>query len=421
MKKLLLSIGLSLFCGMMSAQNSAIYKAQTLEQKGDIEGSAALLEQALQNPKTTKFAEIYHMMAEDYAKLFNAQLDLAAKGLPFDTTKFVTYLDKMVDGYTKSHEADVKPDEKGRVKSKFVAANHMRMLFMLDYYNYAAMFMYQNHKMDKAKLYFEKYMDMPQNPIFSKSETDSIYASKRSAYSQTALNLASLNFNDKDYDKAIKYADMALKDTIGTHDLYIIKMQSYAQKGDSAKWLDVLTEAVTKTENAGFMQNLIYYYYKKNDVTGADKMVTELITASPDSKAAWYMKGCVELNLKKDYPASRASFEKALAIDPDFVDANINIATAYVNQVIADRDAGKFKFIGTSKRITPAQMPAYKKELATVQGYYKSALPYMVKVRGLVPDKPRMWAYTLQMIYENLQMKTEKAEIDKIIAGLQQN
>ncbi len=156
-------------------------------------------------------------------------------------------------------------------------------------------------------------------------------------------------------------------------------------------------------------------------MTGADKMVTELITASPDSKAAWYMKGCVELNLKKDYPASRASFEKALAIDPDFVDANINIATAYVNQVIADRDAGKFKFIGTSKRITPAQMPAYKKELATVQGYYKSALPYMVKVRGLVPDKPRMWAYTLQMIYENLQMKTEKAEIDKIIAGLQQN
>ncbi len=418
MKKLLFTIGLTLFCGTVGAQNSALFKAQALETKNDYAGAAAILEEALNNPKTTKFAEMYNRAAECNAHLFNAELDNAAKGLPFDTANFVNRLEKMVTFYTKSHEADVKPDHKGRVKSKFVAANHMRMMFMLDYYNYAAMFMYQNHNMDKAMEYFEKYLEMPDNPIFSKAESDSIRAAKKAEYSQTINNLAQLNFTRKNWDKAIKYADAALQDSEGTRDLYIIKMQSYASKGDSTQWLNTLVEAVNRTENEGLMQNLIYYYYSHNDVVGAEKMANEMVTTSPDSKAAWYMKGCVELNLKKDYPAARECFAKALAIDPDFIDANINIASTYVNQVVTEKMDGKFKFVGTGKSITKAQMPAYQKELDYVHSFYKNALPHMEKVRSLQPDKPRSWAYTLQMIYDNLQMKAEKEEMDKIIEGL---
>lgn len=418
MKKVLFTIGLMLFCGTTFAQNSAIFKAQTLEQKGDIAGAAALLEDALNNPKTTKFAEMYHQAAEDNAKLFNPELMKAAQGMPFDTVSFCKYLDKMVMFYSKSHEADVKPDEKGRVKSKFVTQNKQRMLSMVDYYNYAAMFKYQNHDTLNAIGYFEKYLDFPNNAIFTKNETDSIFAAKKTAYSQTALNLASLNYSRKDWDRAIKFADIAMKDTIGLRDLYIIKMQAYAAKNDSAMWLKTLTDAVAKTENEGFMQNLLYYYVSHNDVKGAETMADELATASPNSKAAWYMKGCVELNLKKSYLEARKCFEKALAIDPDYLDANVNISYTYVNQAVSDKMSGKFKFIGTNKLISKAQMPAYQKELALVQSYYKNALPYMEKVRSLAPEQPKLWAYTLQMIYENLQMKEKKAEIDNIIKGL---
>lgn len=418
MKKLLFSIGVALCCSAVSAQNSAIFKAEALDQKGDIEGAAALLEEALQNPKTTKFAQMYNMAAEENAKIFNAELMKAARGIPFDTTKFISTLDKMVDYYTKSHEADVKPDEKGRVKSKYVEVNRSRMLSMVDYYNYAAMFMYQSKDTARAISYFEKFLDMPNNPIYTEHDRDSIQAAKKSAYSQTALNLASLNYSKKEWDKAISYADIALKDTIGRRDLFVIKMQSYGAKKDTTMWLKTLTEAVAETEEESFMQNLLYYYVTHKDVTGAETMANEMVKSTPDSKAAWYMKGCVELNLKKDFTAARECFEKSLAIDPDFVDANVNIAYSYVNQAVADRQAGKFKFIGTDRKILPAQMKAYQAELATVQGYYKSAQPYMEKVRALVPDNPRIWAYTLQMIYENLQMKTEKAEIDAIISNL---
>lgn len=418
MKKLLFLVGATLFSAAAYAQNSAIYKAEALDQKGDYEGAAALLEEALQNPKTTKFAEMYHQAAEANAKIFNAELMKAARGLPFDTAKFTGTLDKCIDFYNKSHAADIAPDEKGRVKSKYVELNHARLLAMIDYYNYAAMFMYQSHDTARAIAYFEKYMDMPHNPIFSQHETDSIYAAKQQAYSQTALNLATLNYTRKDWTDALKYADIALKDTLGTRDLYLIKMQSHANLKDSVSWLNTIKEAVAKTEDEGFMQNLLYYYVTHNDVTGAESMANELVTASPSSKAAWYMKGCVELNLKKDYVAARECFEKALAIDPDYAEANVNIATTYVNQVISDSQAGKFKYVGTGKSILPAQEKEYKAEVALVQSYYKKAQPYMEKVRALMPDNPRVWAYTLRMIYENLQLKDQKAEIDAIIEGM---
>lgn len=38
MKKFLFTIGMALFCGTTFAQNSAIFKAQALEQKGDVAG-----------------------------------------------------------------------------------------------------------------------------------------------------------------------------------------------------------------------------------------------------------------------------------------------------------------------------------------------------------------------------------------------
>ena len=418
MKKILLTLGITLFCSAASAQNSAIYKAQALDQKNDYQGAISVLEEAVANPKTTKLAEMYRMLGEDYAKLFNPQLLNAANSMPFDTTLFVTYLDKMIDNYTKSHNADFTPDKKGNVKPRFEILNKLRMLSFVDYYNYAAMFLYQNKNIDGAVTYFEKYLDYPYNPSFTEAERDSILTVKKTAYSQTALNLASLNYQKENWEKAIKYADIALKDTLGTRDLYVIKSQSYASMGDSASWLNTLIDAVKRTENPGFIQNLLYYYVSHNDVAGAEKMADELVATAPNSRASWYMKGCVDLNLKKDYPAARENFQKSLSIDPDYLEANINCAYTYVNQVISERVAGKFKILGSGKNVTKAQMPTYQKELAYAKSFYENAKPYMEKARSLAPDQPRLWAYALQMIYENLQMKTEKAEIDAIIDGM---
>ena len=420
MKKFIFSIALMAVCGTSFAQNSAIYKAKTFQEKGEIAEAAKIIDEALVNPKTTKFAEMYNMAAELQAQIFNPELMKAAQGLPFDTVSFANSLDKAISYYVKSHEADVTPDNKGRVKAKFVAKNHERLIAMLDYYNYAAVFMNQMGNKEKSVEFFKKYMDLPKCKVFSESESDSIFNSKKQAYTQTAMNLAVLNFQDKNYDEALKYSELSMKDTILSRDLYIIQMQSHLAKNDSAAWLNVLKKSVERTGDVNFMQNLLYYYVSKNAVEEATVMVDDMVKNAPQNKAAWYMKGCVELNLKKDYAASRADFEKALSIDPSFADACTNMAYSYMNEIRSRMLNGEFKYVGNAaKTITgQAKVNAYKKELAVVKGYYEKALPFMEKARELTPDAPKSWAYALQMIYDNLEMKDKKAEIDAIIEGL---
>ena len=420
MKKFIGSLALMAICGTTFAQNSAIFKAETMRDKGEVVQAAQLIEEALVNPKTTKFAQMYNLAAELHAQLFNPELMKAAQSLPFDTLAFGDHLDKSINYYIKSHEADVTPDKKGRVKSKYVQANHSRLQTMLDYYNYAAVFMNQCGQKEKSVEYFKKYLDLPKCAIFSEAETDSIYKSKHEAYTQTAMNLAVLYFQDKNYDEALKYADQSMKDTVISRDLYVIKMQSYLAKNDSTSWLNELKDAVEKTGDVNFMQNLLYYYVSNNAVAEADVMVNDMVSNAPNNKAAWYMKGCVDLNLKKAYATSRESFQKALELDPAFADANVNMAYSYLNEVRERILAGEFKFVGASNQTITGKdnVAAYKKEMAIVQDYYQKALPFMENARNLCPETPKMWSYALQMIYENLGMKEKKAEIDAIISGL---
>lgn len=418
MKKFLFSIALVGVSMMSFAQNSMYFKAQDAMNAGKLDEALSMIETALANPKTTKIADLYNLAAEIHAMKLNPELMNAAKNLPFDTIKFCTNLDKAMSFYQKSHEADVTPDKKGKVKPRFLKLNHDRILSMIDYYNYAAVFANNMGNQDLSLDYFAKYLDMPNSPVFSATEKDSLMQVKKVAYLQTAKNMAILHYGKKNHNEALKYSEIALQDTEGLRDLFIIKMQSHLALGDTTAWLNTLKDAAERTGDFGFMQNILYHYVTTNDLAGAQKMSDDMVTSAPESKNSWYMKGCVDLNMTKNYPAARESFAKALAIDPNFAEANTNMAYTYINEVVTRKQNGEFKYVGTGKNISQKELPKYQKELATVKKYYEDALPYMLKVRELKPESPKDWAYALQMIYENLVMKAEKKEVDAIIEGM---
>jgi tetratricopeptide (TPR) repeat protein len=358
------------------------------------------------------------MAAEIHAQKMNPELMKAAQNLPFDTLCFCVNLDKAMDYYQKSHEADITPDKKGNVKPKFVKANHDRVLSMIDYYNYAAVFANGMGKQDMSLNYFAKYLDMPNSSLFTASEKDSLMAVKKDAYLQTARNMAILYYQEKNHEQALKYSEMALKDTENLRDLFIIKSQSHLAMGDTTAWLNTLVNAADRTGEFGFMQNILHHYVTKGDLEDARKMAADMEAKAPESKNTWYMKGCVELNMANNYPAARECFKKALEIDPDFVEANANMAFAHTNEAVFKYQNGGYKILGTGVRLTSANKALYDKELAEFTSFYKNALPYMEKVRSLKPDSPRDWAYALQKIYDNLSMKAEKAEMDSIIKNM---
>lgn len=409
MKKIICSLALMLFTTLSYAQNMAYYKAEEAMQKGKLDEAAAILEGALKNPKTTKFADMYNLAGRVHAQLFNPQLLNAAKGLPLDTAAFISELDKTITYYTKSYEYDMQPNKKGKVKPQHVAENTRMIRDMLDYYNYAAMFLYNQKNLKGAAEYFQKYIDLPKNPVFTKAQTDSIYNVKHKAYAQAAVNVVMINYQEKNWDGVLQSVDIALKDTASLQDLYIMKMQAHLEKKDSAAWLNTLKEAVTRVENnSGFAQNLLYYYVNKNNLAEAEEMAQSLIAKNPNSKVAWYMKGCVELNMKKDYNAARESFKKALDLDPNYADANINMGITYINEVVARRNNGEYCLDRT-------KVKQFNADYEKIKVFYQNARPYFEKVRELLPDKPSVWAAYLSNIYTNLQMKEEAKAMDELL------
>ena len=113
MKKILCCIALVGVSVMGFAQNSNLFKAQDEVAKGNLNGALDLINQALANPKTTKFADFYNLAGEIHAQKMNPELINASRNLPFDTLSFCTNLDKAMECYVKSHEGDMTPDKKG--------------------------------------------------------------------------------------------------------------------------------------------------------------------------------------------------------------------------------------------------------------------------------------------------------------------
>ena len=279
------------------------------------------IEKAGAEQKTDKLAQLYYQNAQLQNKMLTPILNNAQQGLPFDTLAFCKRVDNIIASFNSSAEYNKKPNAKGKVKedqmiSAFSKVGIQSMLTL--YYNCGA-FMDAMGKKQESVDYFQKFVDLPKtSPVFNETERDSVYKANAKVYNTARYNLALQNFLMKNWDKAIACCDEALKDTVGLHDLYLIKINAYGEKKDSAAWQRTLSEASQRTGKFSYLQNLLYYYIQNNKIDEASALAQKLVTEDAGNKNSWYMKGAIELNVKKDYNAARQSFEKALAIDPDF-------------------------------------------------------------------------------------------------------
>lgn len=388
------------------------------------------IEKAGAEQKTDKLAQLYYQNAQLQNKMLTPILNNAQQGLPFDTLAFCKRVDNIIASFNSSAEYNKKPNAKGKVKedqmiSAFSKVGIQSMLTL--YYNCGA-FMDAMGKKQESVDYFQKFVDLPKtSPVFNETERDSVYKANAKVYNTARYNLALQNFLMKNWDKAIACCDEALKDTVGLHDLYLIKINAYGEKKDSAAWQRTLIEASQRTGKFSYLQNLLYYYIQNNKIDEASALAQKLVTEDAGNKNSWYMKGAIELNVKKDYNAARQSFEKALAIDPDFEEALFNMGTAYINDIYDQRMAGKFKYIGTNRRIEGKGQAAYAKEkaiydkeLATVRSYYEKALPYLEHLRELTPNDVKRWASPLQMVYSGLGKADKAKEMDALLEAANQ-
>lgn len=410
MKKLFTTIVVMAMSTLCMAQNSAIYKAQSAIEKKEYAQALEILQTALENPKTTKIAEMQRKIGECCAMIFQPELDNAAKGLPFDTTKFCTYLDKSVEAFTKSHQADIAPDAKGKVKPQFIQMNKLNISQMINYYNYAGMFKYNCGDVKASRDYFIKYIEMPKNPVFSQGMTDTLYTQFHAQYLQAEQNVATMSYQLKDYATTIKYADLALKDTLNLHDLYQLKMVSQYQMGDTLAYMQTLKEAVERTGDEQYTQELITDYMQRKDRDGALALADEIIAKNPSNINAFFLKGSIFLNMPPyDYEMARQNFQKALDLAPTHARANAGMGNAYFNEVVDKMNKGEIKIpYGQGQDIVKKKMAVLQKE---VYPYYNKALPFYEASKAAAPDEPRLWCQGLYAVYKQLYMDAKAKEL----------
>lgn len=401
-------------------------QAQQLLKDAEVQLNADI-EKAKADGKNDKLALLYLQNAKLQNKLMTPVLNNASNGLPFDTLAFCQYVDKIINSFNQAATYNKQPNAKGKVKENPVVTLQTKLGInsMLTYYYNCGAFMDAIGKKQESVNYFQKYVDLPaKSPVYTKEESDSIYKAQAKNYGTARFNLALQNFYLKNWDKAIECCNEALKDTIGTHDLYLIKINAYGEKKDSVNWQKAIIDAYNKTGKESYMQNLIYYYVQNNKVTEASAMANKLVSDDPNSKLAWFMKGAIELNVKKDYKAAIESCDKALAIDPNYKDALFNKGTAYINDIYDQTHGGKkFQYIGTNRRITgkasdgsyQKNKAIYDKEIAYVKGYYENARKCMERVRELAPNEAKRWAPSLQMVYSALGQKDKAKEMDNLL------
>jgi tetratricopeptide (TPR) repeat protein len=109
------------------------------------------------------------------------------------------------------------------------------------------------------------------------------------------------------------------------------------------------------------------------------------------------------MNTFKKYADARQDFDKAIALDDNFVEAIYNKGVSFVNELIS------------LHLTTDTKSKEYNKTLEQAKTYYKQAQPLFEKVRQLAPDRKDLWAENLRSIYFNLDMKDKAKEMETIL------
>ncbi|KRD58380.1 MULTISPECIES: tetratricopeptide repeat protein [unclassified Flavobacterium] len=199
------------------------------------------------------------------------------------------------------------------------------------------------------------------------------------------VNAAASSINAKDYNSAITYYEL-------------LKKINFSGKGV----LYYATNKKTKEED-------VFISPKARESAIQQGLYEKPRTESVPSKKIEVNNNLAYAYLEnKDYPKAEAVYNYVLELNPNYVDAYINLA--YLKLQMKKDLAEEISSLGTS----PAEMQKYDKLNARKDDITRSAIPYLKKVLTLEPKNPDA-TKTLLGVYRSLDMT---AEYNALKAGM---
>ena len=352
-----------------------------------------------------KLGETYKTLVELTFQPHNIMLQHAVNKEPFDTAFFYSNLRAMTDAL--QGELQNTKVTKGEAGNEAHLKNRLANLAQCgDYYIYAAQFMGEIGKYDKAlesfdiaMKYTEKYPEVADKAKLRISNEQIAYYAYHTAHEGKLYDKM-----DALYDQAVQFAEGSL----GTKQ---VRASSYLERGDSTAWANYVRGLTIQEPSTSedFIQMLIAYYLKKDKEDGPNSnlmmpYVDEILAKDPNILIAQYGKAYKFFEAEK-YDDAFEAYKKCTEIKDDYYDAWYQCGLCKYRQALALNST-----ISNIKNQTEA-----KKALEQTKALFGEAIPFFEKARECAPDEPMKWAFELRQCYSVTGQAAKAAEMDKLL------
>jgi tetratricopeptide (TPR) repeat protein len=217
--------------------------------------------------------------------------------------------------------------------------------------------------------------------------------------------------NAKNYKAGIqKYEELVKTNFSANNQVYLDLSRLYSMQGDTAKAISIAAEGAAKFANDAALAT---QEIELSLMAGKQKEVISKIESQakkdPKNKLLPFYLG-IAYNAANDVDKALAAYKQALAIDPEFGDANLNIGGLYLNKGI--------ELYNKANKLPANKQKDYDAMMKQASTQFDTALPYLQKAVELNP-KSRLALDNLKTYYIIKKNQAKVDEITKKIAGLQ--
>lgn len=301
---------------------------------------------------------------------------------PYDTLGFYEAAYNATMNGLECMKYDAEPNAKGAVKPKYTENLKMliantRMQLVTAGNHYAGL-----GDQDGVLKYWGTFLDSDDNPIFAASK-----AQEAQFIGQVAYYSAQFANQAKQYERAEKYADIAMKDEAMREKAqtfkYAMAQRNLKTHEDSVKYVNTIKELYQREpDNEMAFGTLCNMYNELNMNAELKALIDDKLAKDPNNHTAWALKGqsLMNQNTTADNPnwdECIETFKKAIEIDG-------------TNPVI-------LTYLGYSINSKAAQVNG---DRAAQKALYKEAMGYLERAKEIDPNRERAnWAYPLYQCY----------------------
>jgi len=287
------------------------------------------------------------------------------------------------EAYMKAHELDPEGKLNKKLKEKLSILKDGNHLFSV------GLFSYSSGDYATCLKYFEAIQTINDLPFINVSD------------SSILLNCGVMAMKSKNMDKAKKYFSIAAERKIGGAGLYLDICKIYKESGDTSGAIETLKKGIDKypKEAGNMIAEMVNIYLASGKNKEAMDYLTKAIELQPTNATYHFALGALYDQTKQQDKAI-ASYQKAIDLDPLYVDAYLNAGASFYNAGIEH-----FKIANETK-----DDKVYEAEKKIALDYYSKSIPYLEKVKEVSKNKKEKIdaLFSLKQIYYKLGQMDKK-------------